>query len=192
MTFIYFFFNDTATTEIYTLSLHDALPIWGVERGQFFARTAASRCANPLACARPWRLRAHSSARTLAGGSHPHSGADTISLARPPLSKFGRLPVDSTSARGCCAWTSWIDSRRIACAGKYSQSKAGDRLSVSFRCWHHCWHDADYLEHDVRVRVCRSAIKVVHSTTSHCLRPAQPRLRPFSHISNFLCQRFVD
>ena len=27
--FVFFFFNDTATTEIYTLSLHDALPIWG-------------------------------------------------------------------------------------------------------------------------------------------------------------------
>src|SRR6266496_6136171 len=27
-----FFFNDTATTEIYTLSLHDALPIWLVEQ----------------------------------------------------------------------------------------------------------------------------------------------------------------
>src|SRR3712207_8364563 len=26
---LYFFFNDTATTEIYTLSLHDALPISG-------------------------------------------------------------------------------------------------------------------------------------------------------------------
>src|SRR2546426_10754710 len=26
--FNFFFFNDTATTEIYTLSLHDALPIW--------------------------------------------------------------------------------------------------------------------------------------------------------------------
>src|SRR6266498_5730012 len=26
--FFCFFFNDTATTEIYTLSLHDALPIW--------------------------------------------------------------------------------------------------------------------------------------------------------------------
>src|SRR2546430_12181372 len=26
-TFVFFFFNDTATTEIYTLSLHDALPI---------------------------------------------------------------------------------------------------------------------------------------------------------------------
>src|SRR6266853_6243743 len=25
----FFFFNDTATTEIYTLSLHDALPIFG-------------------------------------------------------------------------------------------------------------------------------------------------------------------
>src|SRR3712207_8998656 len=26
--YLIFFFNDTATTEIYTLSLHDALPIW--------------------------------------------------------------------------------------------------------------------------------------------------------------------
>src|SRR2546430_4357580 len=32
----FFFFNDTATTEIYTLSLHDALPIydqWDTPRG---------------------------------------------------------------------------------------------------------------------------------------------------------------
>src|SRR3712207_9205157 len=35
---VYFFFNDTATTEIYTLSLHDALPIfttrirWALQR----------------------------------------------------------------------------------------------------------------------------------------------------------------
>src|SRR5256885_13044422 len=28
---LFFFFNDTATTEIYTLSLHDALPISHVE-----------------------------------------------------------------------------------------------------------------------------------------------------------------
>src|SRR2546430_16492905 len=27
ISFLFFFFNDTATTEIYTLSLHDALPI---------------------------------------------------------------------------------------------------------------------------------------------------------------------
>src|SRR5258707_2089286 len=30
--FFFFFFNDTATTEIYTLSLHDALPIWSLKR----------------------------------------------------------------------------------------------------------------------------------------------------------------
>src|SRR2546429_9899937 len=35
----FFFFNDTATTEIYTLSLHDALPIC------HRLRTRASRCA---------------------------------------------------------------------------------------------------------------------------------------------------
>src|SRR2546427_8397211 len=28
MIYVFFFFNDTATTEIYTLSLHDALPIF--------------------------------------------------------------------------------------------------------------------------------------------------------------------
>src|SRR2546425_2340328 len=31
--FLLFFFNDTATTEIYTLSLHDALPISAVSAG---------------------------------------------------------------------------------------------------------------------------------------------------------------
>src|SRR5690554_7680053 len=29
--FFFFFFNDTATTEIYTLSLHDALPILDIQ-----------------------------------------------------------------------------------------------------------------------------------------------------------------
>src|SRR5216683_5365852 len=34
--FLFFFFNDTATTEIYTLSLHDALPIshWWRDSGR--------------------------------------------------------------------------------------------------------------------------------------------------------------
>src|SRR5258708_10642612 len=31
---LFFFFNDTATTEIYTLSLHDALPIYQVDHGR--------------------------------------------------------------------------------------------------------------------------------------------------------------
>src|SRR3712207_8201740 len=37
-----FFFNDTATTEIYTLSLHDALPICGVEAGRAVAELEAA------------------------------------------------------------------------------------------------------------------------------------------------------
>src|SRR2546430_4831164 len=40
----FFFFNDTATTEIYTLSLHDALPIYevgGLENRKDFANCPA-------------------------------------------------------------------------------------------------------------------------------------------------------
>src|SRR3712207_8361420 len=33
LSYVFFFFNDTATTEIYTLSLHDALPISEALRG---------------------------------------------------------------------------------------------------------------------------------------------------------------
>src|SRR6266516_1772389 len=46
ISFFFFFFNDTATTEIYTLSLHDALPIPSPalleRRGQAFRRAVAS------------------------------------------------------------------------------------------------------------------------------------------------------
>src|SRR2546426_9135694 len=38
--FFFFFFNDTATTEIYTLSLHDALPILGRAQAPWPDRTA--------------------------------------------------------------------------------------------------------------------------------------------------------
>src|SRR6267378_2789396 len=53
MLYIFFFFNDTATTEIYTLSLHDALPTWrrscAITSG--FARTRPRF--PPRACASP-------------------------------------------------------------------------------------------------------------------------------------------
>src|SRR5256885_9490598 len=42
---LFFFFNDTATTEIYTLSLHDALPIFGIgriERGRLHVGDAVA------------------------------------------------------------------------------------------------------------------------------------------------------
>src|SRR2546427_8066773 len=44
--FFFFFFNDTATTEIYTLSLHDALPI--SRRGGSGARRPRARAAPAL------------------------------------------------------------------------------------------------------------------------------------------------
>src|SRR5947209_14929524 len=39
----FFFFNDTATTEIYTLSLHDALPIFALRAGRAAQSRAARR-----------------------------------------------------------------------------------------------------------------------------------------------------
>src|SRR5687768_18605087 len=38
--FFFFFFNDTATTEIYTLSLHDALPIWRLPGSSAISRVS--------------------------------------------------------------------------------------------------------------------------------------------------------
>src|SRR3712207_7924383 len=40
---MFFFFNDTATTEIYTLSLHDALPIFAREREQLPGQLLSTR-----------------------------------------------------------------------------------------------------------------------------------------------------
>src|SRR6266498_4355504 len=69
---IFFFFNDTATTEIYTLSLHDALPIAA------YAPPRCRSCQHPLdeelhdRLVRPW-LEGHEPAVTCAhcGATHP-------------------------------------------------------------------------------------------------------------------------
>src|SRR5256885_15433523 len=46
--YFFFFFNDTATTEIYTLSLHDALPISEAGRAHgWLGVLGASRAADP-------------------------------------------------------------------------------------------------------------------------------------------------
>src|SRR2546429_4844882 len=53
----FFFFNDTATTEIYTLSLHDALPICPAADSLSYrairkeAKKRAPNCPRPLRCA---------------------------------------------------------------------------------------------------------------------------------------------
>ena len=47
MIVLLFFFNDTATTEIYTLSLHDALPIWAPVPVPGFDPHKLYRCRDP-------------------------------------------------------------------------------------------------------------------------------------------------
>src|SRR5438445_2822635 len=89
-----FFFNDTATTEIYTLSLHDALPIW----------TGGEGTVRPSA--RPadrWHIRARSEEHTSELQSRQYL------VCRLLLEKKNRLPKKpqtttlrqgSTSRRG--------------------------------------------------------------------------------------------
>src|SRR3989454_12790063 len=110
----FFFFNDTATTEIYTLSLHDALPIYlrpvparrvrdradachGGDRtssGEGGARPAAAPAVDRghgdggCAC---HRGRHHHPARS--AGASPH---------RDPAAPWGRGPFDA-AARDCAS-----------------------------------------------------------------------------------------
>src|SRR5258708_19122559 len=69
--FFFFFFNDTATTEIYTLSLHDALPIY--------------HAADQRRRRGPHGLRAALRARPLVEGQRARLGRAKSSLVRRRL-----------------------------------------------------------------------------------------------------------
>src|SRR5256885_9467837 len=76
--YFFFFFNDTATTEIYTLSLHDALPICRSCRGAGRARPPRARSRRggrprPRGC-RPPRP---------TGARHPRSEEQTAEIQSP-------------------------------------------------------------------------------------------------------------
>src|SRR5947199_2942542 len=45
--YFFFFFNDTATTEIYTLSLHDALPIYTAVCPRVYGARCRTPCGPP-------------------------------------------------------------------------------------------------------------------------------------------------
>src|SRR5690554_7154849 len=69
--FISFFFNDTATTEIYTLSLHDALPISSSDAmSATSVLTASARPPISRATARPFASRSEEHTSELQ--SRPH------------------------------------------------------------------------------------------------------------------------
>src|SRR5690606_41593497 len=74
---LFFFLNDTATTEIYTLSLHDALPIWG-RRSDGSCCTAA-KCRHVRSCCCSWR-RGRCSSRRWCGRHWSRSEEHTSEL----------------------------------------------------------------------------------------------------------------
>src|SRR2546430_5127701 len=73
----FFFFNDTATTEIYTLSLHDALPISETRSSRPTSRLDALThqcsawwCIRSTNGSTPWCLRAQDRKSTRLNSSH--------------------------------------------------------------------------------------------------------------------------
>ena len=85
-----FFFNDTATTEIYTLSLHDALPISRIDAQ--LAREA------PVPAVTAPSPRSHDSARTSSPQSHPASRV-VFAQGRVVLGPRGRRAVAALAQR---------------------------------------------------------------------------------------------
>src|SRR3989442_8328301 len=75
--FLFFFFNDTATTEIYTLSLHDALPISPRVHGSGVSNPARTTSSNSGRPARRARSRA----------TFDSTGRIRRSRARPPCGR---------------------------------------------------------------------------------------------------------
>src|SRR3712207_7233220 len=72
--FLFFFFNDTATTEIYTLSLHDALPISPRRPG------TGPRLRGPRPAGRAARRGRRRRARRPGRGARPRSEEHTSEL----------------------------------------------------------------------------------------------------------------
>src|SRR2546427_2643755 len=90
----FFFLNDTAPTEIYTLPLHDALPIWSAPASGHRPCAAAGRPAGKGAVARPWARPAAAAAGRAHGdrkSTRLNSSHSQISYAVFCLKKKKRL-----------------------------------------------------------------------------------------------------
>src|SRR5256885_17263543 len=82
----FFFFNDTATTEIYTLSLHDALPIFAADRShgpREGGKVSRGHRQPGARSRRAHRLRLHLPAHRCAAGRAMRSEEHTSELQSP-------------------------------------------------------------------------------------------------------------
>src|SRR4051812_49739376 len=86
----FFFFNDTATTEIYTLSLHDALPI-----SSALARALLPQVATCRATPSRWRRRDRKSTRL--NSSHMSISYAVFCLKKKNMTDSG-FPITHTDA----------------------------------------------------------------------------------------------
>src|SRR5256885_16154071 len=100
--FFFFFFNDTATTEIYTLSLHDALPIF--DRFHPAPHAATPHRARPCCVGGHHAARRRERARGWVGGEPQAEGSrgrrqlgprDGGARPEPPAGPVGPGPVEA-------------------------------------------------------------------------------------------------
>src|SRR5688572_31853799 len=84
--FVFFFFNDTPTTEIYTLSLHDALPIYICCRG-ISARTGRRSSRSTSPSSRPGRVNSWPASCVEIGRAHAELQSQSNLVCRLLLEK---------------------------------------------------------------------------------------------------------
>src|SRR3712207_9228924 len=89
---LFFFFNDTATTEIYTLSLHDALPICGEQPEQLPVGLVVLDLARPR---RPRRTRRDTGRRSGPNVVHGEALLDRSTSKDPRRRGVRQKPVRS-------------------------------------------------------------------------------------------------
>src|SRR2546427_6927865 len=105
---VFFFFNDTATTEIYTLSLHDALPISRQSHHHRHCRSAARRVGAPGVRDSGPAARSRRVERSEEHTSELQSQSNLV--CRLLLEKKKRRPAACWRKRACRA-TLWPPSR---------------------------------------------------------------------------------
>src|SRR2546429_3683861 len=100
--FLLFFFNDTATTEIYTLSLHDALPILAAASRQQphpSRRISAARAHGQADAAKPSANSTKDRKSTRLNSSHGYISYAVFCLKKKTKSRPARRPQHPSDPR---------------------------------------------------------------------------------------------